>query len=76
MKKVKITVIKKFGPKDIFGHDIIRHSTGKAIPICSMEEGKEYIVKAEDLYNMPDDFCPRVWYDAHDMITLFAHGGD
>jgi len=74
LKKVKITVIRKFNPIEIFGHEIIRHSTNKAIPTCSMEEGKEYFV--ENLYEMPDDFCPRVWYDTHDIITMFFYGCD
>jgi len=74
LKKVKITVIKKFDPKEIFGHEIIRQSTGKPIPMCSMEKGKEYFV--ENIYEMPDDFCPRVWYETHDIITMFFYGGD
>ncbi|MFX1284205.1 MAG: TIGR04076 family protein [Promethearchaeota archaeon] len=74
MTTIKITVIKKFSPEEIFGQEIIRHSTGKAIPICSMEEGKEYFVESE--YEMPDDFCPRFWYDTHDIITMFICGGD
>jgi uncharacterized repeat protein (TIGR04076 family) len=74
VNNVKITVIKKFSPEDIFGHEIINHSTGKAIPMCSMEKGKEYVV--DNLYDMPDDFCPRVWYDSHDIITTYFFGGD
>ena len=74
MVKLKITVIKKFSPEDVFGHEMIRQDTGKVIPICSMKKGKDYIV--EDIYKMPEDFCPRVWHDTHDLITLFFYGGD
>ncbi|MHA2226444.1 MAG: hypothetical protein ACXAC8_14640 [Candidatus Hodarchaeales archaeon] len=58
MEKVKITVIKKFNPKEVFGHEIIWHDTGNIAPTCSMEKGKEYLV--EDPYKLPADFCPRV----------------
>ena len=74
LEKVKITVIKKFNPKEVFGHEIVRQDTGNIIPTCGMVEGKEYLV--EDLYQMPDDFCPRVWFDSHDLISLFFYNGD
>jgi uncharacterized repeat protein (TIGR04076 family) len=74
LEKVKITVIRKFNPKEVFGHEVVRHDTGNIIPTCSMEKGKEYLV--DNLYEMPDDFCPRVWYETHDILSMFFYGSD
>ncbi|MFX1590395.1 MAG: hypothetical protein ACFFC1_19860 [Promethearchaeota archaeon] len=38
MSKIKITVVKKFSPKDVLGHEFIR-ADGNPIKKCSMTEG-------------------------------------
>ena len=41
MSKIKITVIKKFGPEDVIGELFIR-SNGLPIEKCYLEEGQEF----------------------------------
>ncbi len=53
MKKLKITVIKKFNPKDIFGHEMVRISTGKAIPSCYLEKKATVHKSWHDSFSSP-----------------------
>ena len=74
MKKVKITVIKKFSPEDIFGEKMIRHSTGKPIPPCYLEENQEFIVESH--LDVPEGFCGQAWHDLYDTIMIYYCNGD
>lgn len=61
---MKITVVKQFLPKDIFGHDYTLVS-GKTVTNCFIKEGKEYI--SDGMGNMPEGFCSQAWNNfSHD----------
>ncbi len=72
MTKVKLTVIKKFEPKDILGHDFIRPS-GKPIVSCGFEVGEEFIVN--ETGNMPEGFCHHAWYGLYKNVSVLKNGG-
>ncbi|MFX1379436.1 MAG: TIGR04076 family protein [Promethearchaeota archaeon] len=58
MTKIKVTIVKKFNPKDVFGHEII-NSRGEIIPACYVfEEREEFII--ENL-EKPEKFCGCGW---------------
>ncbi|HUT82693.1 MAG TPA: TIGR04076 family protein [Candidatus Bathyarchaeia archaeon] len=75
MTKVKITVMKLFGPEDVFGsnHDI-RNLSGKLMTKCDLfKEGDEFIV--ETVMQMPDGFCGWAWRDIYkDLSVLYFDG--
>ena len=75
MTKVKITVIKRFGPEDVFGpgHNL-KTLSGRPITKCSMfEEGTDFIV--DDIEHMPKGFCGWAWRDIYkDLSVLYFDG--
>lgn len=73
-KKVKITVIRKFSPEEVFGHGMIRQSTGESVPTCSLERGREFIV--ENHLEIPEGFCGQAWHDMYHTIMMYYWGGD
>ena len=70
--KVKITVVKQFLPKDIFGHDF-RLVSGKKVINCSLREREEFI--SEGTGNMPEGFCPHAWNSIYRNVHLLTWGG-
>jgi len=72
MTRIRITVVKKFSPRDVIGRDFIR-PTGEPIPICWLDEGTEFIV--EENGRMPDDFCHHAWYALYKNIDVLKYGG-
>lgn len=72
MTRIKITVVKKFSPKDVIGEDFIRPN-GETIPICWLEEGTEFIV--EENGQMPANFCHHAWYGIYKNIDILKYGG-
>ncbi|MHA1198843.1 MAG: TIGR04076 family protein [Candidatus Heimdallarchaeaceae archaeon] len=72
MSKVKLTVIKKYSPKDILGEDFIRPD-GRPIPICWLDVGKEFIV--DETGSMPDEFCHHAWFGLYKNIQILKNGG-
>ncbi len=73
LSKIKITVVKQFGPEDILGHEFIRPD-GKPISKCGMQEGLEFIV--DETGNMPDGFCHHAWYGLYKNINILRCGGN
>ena len=71
MLKFKITVVKKFSPEDVFGHEFLLPS-GKKVVKCDLEEGKEFV--SIDCV-MPDDFCTSAWAVIYPTIKMFRFGG-
>jgi len=72
-KKVKITVVKIFEPKDVIGKDFIRES-GKSIPKCPFfEEGNEFIVPESG--KMPEDFCQHAYHAIYRNLDVLRLGG-
>ena len=70
--KVKITVVKQFLPKDIFGHDYTLVS-GNTVKNCSLKEGSEFI--SDGTGNKPEGFCPHAWNSIFKNIHLLTWGG-
>ncbi|NHJ39089.1 MAG: TIGR04076 family protein [Asgard group archaeon] len=74
--KIKITVIKRFNPKEIFGKEMF-HPDGRKIIACSVfDEGQEIII--DDLFtNQPNEFkCNWAWHDLYKDISVLSSGGD
>ena len=72
MSRIKITVVKKFEPKDIIGEDFIRPD-GRPITICGFREGQEFIV--EERGTMPEGFCHHAWYGLYKNVNVLKYGG-
>jgi len=70
--RVKITVIKRFSPEEVFGHEVLKE--GKPIPRCSYEVGEEFIVN--DHLNKPEMFCGQAWQDLYNTLMIYYYGGD
>ena len=72
MVKIKISVIRRFSPEEVFGQEM-KTPSGKTISVCSsFEDGQEFIVEG---LNKPDNFCGWAWYDIYKDISTFAFGG-
>ncbi|MHA2255851.1 MAG: TIGR04076 family protein [Candidatus Heimdallarchaeaceae archaeon] len=73
MKKVKVTVIKKFDPKEVFGHEIT-YPRGDVVPTCYVfEEGEEFIVEQLE---KPEKFCGWGWKTLVKDIEILSSGED
>jgi len=72
--KIKITVIKRLSPKEVFGVSIPKDpSTGKEYEVCSMfKEGQEFISDGE----MPVGFCSWAWHDIYKDLSVLLFGGN
>ncbi|MBA7614245.1 hypothetical protein ES703_21508 [subsurface metagenome] len=66
MPKIKITVIKRFSPEDVFGHEY-KTPTGKVVEKCSFEDGQEWISENRE---MPEGFCWWAWTDLTRTINV------
>lgn len=74
MSKVKITVIKKFSPIDVFGHEIYS-SAGKKITECrAFDLGQEFFV--DSINNMPEGFCSWAWRDIYKDLSVLCFNGN
>jgi uncharacterized repeat protein (TIGR04076 family) len=77
MHKVKVKVIKKFSPEDVFGENHkIRTKSGKEITKCTwFKDDQEVIV--ENINEYPKDFpCLWAWRDMYKDIAVLYYGGD
>jgi uncharacterized repeat protein (TIGR04076 family) len=72
--KLKVTVVRKFSPEDVFGPDHGVTYYGGEIPACGLELGQEFIV--EDHRFMPEGFCGRAWHDLYTTLMIYYYGGD
>ncbi|MFX1513570.1 MAG: TIGR04076 family protein [Promethearchaeota archaeon] len=73
MAKIKISVVKRFSPEEVFGHEM-KQSSGKVITQCtSFEDGQEFIV--ENL-NKPEGFCGWAWNDLYKDVSVLNFGGE
>ena len=71
--KLKITVLKKFYSKDVFGHDFT-FPNGYVVKDCErVQEGQEFFVK-DDL-SKPEGFCDWAWVDIYRDVAILAMGG-
>ena len=70
LPRMKIIVVRRYSPEEVFGHPMIQSSSGKAIPACQiLEDGQEFI--AEHSFKMPDGFCGWAWRDLTVRFTKF-----
>ncbi len=73
MPKIKVTVIKKISPDQIFDEPI-KHPSGDIIKTCtSFEEGEEFLI--ENL-KKPEKFCGWAWRDIYKDLSVLDFGGD
>lgn len=74
MAKVKITVIKRTKPEEIFGEVGYSTPEGKKITECTaFEDGQEFIVEG---LNKPDKFCGWAWRDVYKDVSVLSFGGN
>ncbi|MHA2170022.1 MAG: TIGR04076 family protein [Candidatus Kariarchaeaceae archaeon] len=75
MTRVKITVIRRFNPKDVFGHEVT-YPDGRVKPTCPIfKDGQEIIV--ENIYkSKPEEFCGWGWQDLFKDFSVIASGGN
>ena len=74
MSKVKITVIKKFSPIDVFGHEIYSTSGTQITQCKAFDEGQEFIVN--HIEKMPVGFCGWAWRDIYKDLSVLYFGGN
>lgn len=71
--KVKITVLKRFSPSEVFKKSPVTPAT--PLEECELfRDGQEFIVN-EDL-RMPEGFCTSAWVSIYSNIRLLGFGGD
>ncbi|MHA2252210.1 MAG: TIGR04076 family protein [Candidatus Kariarchaeaceae archaeon] len=73
MTRLKITVLRKFTPEDVFGKEM-RFRTGEKVEACFHEEGQEFIVT--DPVISPKGLCSWAFRDLSRDIYLLYFGGD
>ena len=73
MYKIKITVLKRFHPSEVFKRSPVTpvHMHFEACEL--FKDGQEFIV--ENL-RMPEDFCTSAWVSIYSNIRLLSFGGD
>ncbi|MDF1537576.1 MAG: TIGR04076 family protein [Candidatus Thorarchaeota archaeon] len=70
LSKMKIAVVRKFSPEEVFGHELLQSSDGTPIPTCSFfEKGQEFIT--ENSFTRPEGFCGWAWRDLTVRLTKF-----
>lgn len=75
LTKVKITIVKRFGPEDIFGpNHNLKGLSGNPINKCNLfDDGTEFIV--DNIERIPNGFCGWAWRDIYkDLSVLFFDG--
>jgi len=71
--KVKITVLKKFKPSEVFGDKLPADTNIK--DACSVfSPGQEYIIGEDG--KVPEGFCVWAWNDLYSALTHLRFGGD
>ena len=72
--KVKITVIKKLGMKDIFGKELPEVAEGVEEVCNVINEGQEFVVQEDG--KIPQGFCTWAWHDIYPEVTTLRFGGN
>lgn len=71
-QKVKITVLKRFNPSEIFPKSPV--TPIKPMGACELfKEGQEFTV---DGFQMPKGFCTSAWVSIYSNVRLLTFGGD
>jgi len=72
MRKVKITVLKKYFYEELANAYLTDEKNVGACPL--LEEGDTFLY--EGSASMPKDFCPWAWIDLYKGVSTLAAGGD
>ena len=70
--KLKITVLKRQDPKDIFDKYPVAEQDW-FVPCAMYKDGQEFIL---DGPNMPEGFCPSAWQTIYHNVRTLAYGGN
>ncbi len=71
--KLKITVLKRQDPKEIFDEYPVTEMDW-FVPCGIYEDGQEYIL--EEKLGMPEGFCPSAWQTIYHNIRTLGFGGN
>ena len=71
--RLRITVLKKLKPKDIFG-DKLPARTVNTNECETFKIGQQFLI--DELGNFPEGFCPWAWKDLFTVITHLRFGED
>jgi len=71
--KVKITVLRRFNPSDVFKKSPVTHS-GSFEACGTYRDGQEFTVDKDG--KMPEGFCTSAWVSIYSSVRLLSFGGD
>ncbi len=72
MRKVKITVLKRFSPSKVFPESPV--TPVEPMGACELfKDGQEFVVER---LQMPKDFCTSAWVTIYGNVRLLAFGGN
>jgi uncharacterized repeat protein (TIGR04076 family) len=72
--RVKITVIRKLSPKEVYGHPLPELADDFP-PYCNrLDVGKEFIM--DESGAMPEGFCTWAWHDIYPAVTGLRFGSN
>ncbi len=71
--KVKITVLKRFEPSEVF--EVSPVTPAGHFEACELYEDGQEIIIGEDI-RIPDGFCQAAWHTIYGTIRTLAFGGD
>ena len=72
MTKLKITVLKRQDPDEIFDELPVKRKDWM-VPCPIYEDGQEYIL---DRIAMPEGFCGWAWHDIYKDMSVIKYGGN
>ena len=72
MTKIKISVIKRFSPIDVFRCEM-KTPSGKEISACQSFKDKQEFYSTD--LKKPDGFCEWAWHDIYKDISILVFGG-
>lgn len=72
MTKLKITVLKRQDPNDIFDEFPVAKRDWM-VPCSVYEDGQEYVL---DSMKMPEGFCGSAWQTIYPNVRTLLYGGD
>jgi uncharacterized repeat protein (TIGR04076 family) len=73
MSRVKLTVLKRLDPKDLFDEYPVKEREW-FVPCQVYKDGQEYIL-GENLA-MPEGFCPSAWHTIYGNVRTLSFGGN
>lgn len=72
--KVKITVLKRFSPSEVFEKSPVTH-VNPNLGACELyKDGQEFVVS--EYVKMPEAFCTSAWHSIYNVVRVLAFGGN